>query len=361
MQSIDVDLEGRSYAVHVGTGILPQLGAKLNGLGAMGAVAVVTAPPVWAHHGSRLDAILRGSGIYAKIIEVPDGEKAKSLEVYSNVVDDLLASGADRSSVVVSFGGGCVGDLAGFVAATYMRGIRLVHVPTTLLAQVDASIGGKTAINHPRAKNLVGVFHQPSFVLSDMDLLKTLPVREIGCGVAELIKYGAVLDCGLLDLLEGEMPALLRLEAASLERAVTSAVKLKAEMVSRDELDRGTRMLLNFGHTVGHAIEAATSHGCSHGEAVALGMVAEARLSKCVGLLSEEDEKRLRHIIAAYGLPIGASGIPLEAVISLMENDKKATAGALRFALPRRLGEGTLVTAPPMDVVRSSVKEVVGN
>lgn len=361
MQAIAVDLGDRSYPVYIGHGVLPQLGGLLRGLGSGGLVAVITVPPVRAHYGGRVEEILLDSGLGAKIIEVPDGERAKSLEVYSDVVEKLLDSCAGRDSVVVSLGGGCVGDLAGFVAATYMRGVRLVHVPTTLLAQVDASVGGKTAINHPRAKNLLGAFHQPSFVLADMDLLRTLPPREVGCGMAELIKYGAMLDQGLFGLLEEEGPAFLRLEAAPLEEAVTAAVRLKAGVVSRDELDQGSRMLLNFGHTVGHSIEAATSHGYSHGEAVALGMVAEAKISVGVGLLSEAEEKRLERLITAYGLPVRASGVPLGAVMALMGNDKKAKAGALRFALPRSLGEGTLISAPPNNLVLSSVREVVGD
>ena len=358
MRTITVELGKRSYPVHIGEGTLSMLGDSLKP--EKGTVALLTVPPVKTLYCGMAENILSKSGIDAKIIEVPDGEQAKSIGVFSDVVEKLAGFGAGKDSVIVSLGGGCVGDLAGFVAATYMRGTQLVHVPTTLLAQVDAGIGGKTAINHPKAKNLIGAIYQPKFVLEDTALLATLPARELGCGTAELIKYGAMLDCNLLGTLEKDFSGLLSLEPSLLERVVSRAVSLKAGIVARDELDQGVRMLLNFGHTVGHAIESLTSYRVSHGEAVALGMAAEARMSKRMGMLNSSEVERLDSVIASYGLPARSKdGLRPESVAGMMERDKKARAGKVRLALPRRLGEGTVVTAPSLDIMLSCIAEVI--
>jgi 3-dehydroquinate synthase len=236
-------------------------------------------------------------------------------------------------------------------------------VPTTLLAQVDSSIGGKTALNLPDAKNIIGTFHQPRLVLSDIDLLKTLPEREIKCGIAELIKYGAIMDRGLLDFLERERDAVMRLEQRAVLEAVASAARLKAKIVSEDEDESvGLRHILNFGHTIGHAVEAATGYeACSHGEAVAVGMAGEARLAVSLGLCAKVEAEKLEGIISSYGLPTRIVGIDPARVMELMGHDKKVSAGKWRFALPRGMGKSIVVSGPPMEAVREAVKGVAGD
>ena len=362
MQTVVVNLGVRSYPVYIGHEILPRLGGLVKSTGAEDIVALVTVPVVRELYGKAAEETLLKEGIKPEVLEVPDGEAAKTPEVFMEVVGRLLGLNAGRGALIISLGGGCVGDLAGFVAATYMRGVNLVHVPTTLLAQVDSSVGGKVAINLPDAKNLIGTVYQPRLVLADTALLKTLPPREVGCGMAELIKCGAMLDYRLLESLESDRDALLRLEGARLEEIVSTAVRLKAEVVAGDELDYSSRMLLNFGHTIGHAIEAATAYeGYSHGEAIAVGMVAEAKVSRALDLMSEAEVKRLEGLISAYGLPTRVNGVTLESIAQLIAHDKKVKSGRWRFSLPKRLGEGTVIEDPPREVVLSGIREVIGD
>ena len=362
MQTVMVNLGARSYPVYIGHGILPKLGGLVRSIGAGDVVALVTAPPVRRLYGKAAEETLLKEGINPEVLEVPDGEMAKTPEVFMEVVGGLLALNAGRGPLIISLGGGCVGDLAGFVAATYMRGVNLVHIPTTLLAQVDSSVGGKVAINHPDAKNLIGTVYQPRLVLSDTALLKTLPPREVGCGMAELIKCGAMLDYRLLESLESDRDDLLRLDGTRLEEVVSTAVRLKAGVVMGDELDYGGRMLLNFGHTIGHAIEAATAYeGYSHGEAIALGMVAEAKISRALGLMSETEVERLKELISTYGLPTRVNGVTPESITQLIAHDKKVKSGRWRISLPKKLGEGTVVEDPPREVVLSAIREVIGD
>jgi len=364
--TIGVSLGRRSYPVHIGAGLLRALGREVKPL-ARGLTVIVTAAPVRRLYGMAAEESLRAEGVHAEVLEVPDGEAAKTCEAFAAVVEGLLGMNAGRDALILSLGGGCVGDLAGFVASVYKRGTALVHVPTTLLAQVDSSIGGKTAINHPRAKNLLGTIYQPRLVLADTGLLRTLPPKEVGCGMAELIKYGAILHAPLLDLLEAEKEAILRLSGGLMEEVIATAVRLKAEVVERDELDDGSvsgsrsRIMLNFGHTVGHAIEASMAYReYSHGEAVAIGMVAEAKLSSALGLMSPAEAERLEELISSYGLPTRLSGdaVTPEALLSLMIHDKKAESGRMRLPLPKRLGEGTVVS-PAEGAVVSAIEEVL--
>jgi len=362
LQTVMVNLGARSYPVYIGHGILPTLGGLVSSIGAEDVVALVTVPVVRRLYGKAAEETLLKEGVKPEVLEVPDGEMAKTPEVFMEVVGRLLSLNASRGALIISLGGGCVGDLAGFVAATYMRGVNLVHVPTTLLAQVDSSVGGKVAINHPDAKNLIGTVYQPRLVLADTGLLKTLPPREVGCGMAELIKCGAMLDYRLFESLEGNRDDLLRLDGARLEEVVSTAVRLKAKVVAEDELDYGSRMLLNFGHTIGHAIEAATAfEGYSHGEAIAVGMVAEAKVSRALDLMSEAEAERLEGLISAYGLPTRVNGVTLESIAQLIAHDKKVKSGRWRFSLPKRLGEGTVIEDPPREVVLSGIREVIGD
>ncbi|MBC7112468.1 MAG: 3-dehydroquinate synthase [Candidatus Methanomethyliales bacterium] len=362
METITVNLGRRSYSVHIGNGLLSSVGRYLREVSEGEKVVVLTVPPVRGLYGRIVEDSLSNEGLDYFIIEVPDGEGAKSFESYLEVVNALLEHNVGREAVIASFGGGCVGDLAGFVAATYMRGTKLAHIPTTLLAQVDSSIGGKVAINHPLAKNLIGTFYQPKLVVTDVGLLKTLPPREIRNGIAELIKYGAILNSSLFSILEQYKDDIKGLQSDLIERIVSIAIKIKADVVAIDEFDKNARMLLNFGHTVGHALESATSYSYySHGEAVGVGMVVEGRISNRLGLLSHRDLHRMESLISAYGLSKRARRGSVEGVLTSIYHDKKVRSGKLRFAVPTKIGEGTVITDPPEEIITSSLEEVMCN
>ncbi|MEJ5292166.1 MAG: 3-dehydroquinate synthase [Candidatus Methanosuratincola sp.] len=362
MRQITVRAGGLGYPVLIGAGLLGEVGRKLRELAGDGRVVIITVPPVRELYLQRVSASLEDEGIEPLVISVPDGEGAKTPETYLDVVGRMLDSGAGRDSLVASLGGGCAGDLAGFVASTYMRGVGLVHMPTTLLAQVDSSIGGKSALNHPRAKNLIGSFHQPRLVISDTSVLRTLPQKEVRCGLAEMVKYGAILDRGLFELLEGKAGDVLALEEGVLEEAIRRSVEIKARVVSADEKDWGERMLLNFGHTVGHAIEAATGYDrYSHGEAVAIGMLAEARIAAQLGMIGSADVERIEALVSRLGLPTRIKGATVDDLIGLMKGDKKVRGGEARFALPFAIGSGAVVEVNDRKLVARALEGVLGN
>ena len=270
---------------------------------------------------------------------IPDGETHKNWNTLHDLVTRLLEMQAERSTTLVALGGGVVGDVAGFAAAIYQRGMRFVQIPTTLLAQVDSSVGGKTAVNHPLGKNMIGAFHQPDAVLIDIDCLATLPARELAAGLAEVVKYGAIRDAAFFAWLESHLDRLLAREPAALEEAVAVSCRIKAGIVAADERETGERALLNFGHTFGHAIEAAQGYGnWLHGEAVAAGMVIAARLSQRRGMLPAGDAERLVDLLRRSGLPVAAPSLPLARWMSLMAQDKKVAEGAIRFILLEALG-----------------------
>jgi 3-dehydroquinate synthase len=291
---------------------------------------------------------LAGVGIEPAVAILPPGEATKSLASASRLYDVLVNHMADRHTAVVAIGGGVIGDLAGFVAATYARGIPLVMVPTTLLAQVDSSVGGKVGVNHPGAKNIIGAFHQPSGVWIDTETLRTLPDREIRCGLAEVVKYGVILDGAFFEELERSVEAILRRDARMLRRIVARSCELKASVVSRDEREEtGLRAVLNFGHTIAHAIEAVAGYDgpYQHGEAVAVGMVAEARLAERLGWITPEIVGRIHRLLDRLGLPTTAPELDPDRLISAMARDKKNRGGRIRFVLPRSLGHVELTDA----------------
>jgi 3-dehydroquinate synthase len=289
-------------------------------------------------------------------VEVPDGEAAKTLTVAAQCWNALLEAGLDRTSTVVALGGGAVGDLAGFVAATFMRGVHLVHVPTTVLAQVDASIGGKTAIDHPRAKNLIGAFHQPRLVLTDPATLASLSEREFRSGLAEIVKHGIVLDAAYFAEVEASAATMLGRDLATLERVIAGSCRLKAAIVERDEREAELRHVLNYGHTIGHALEAVTGYSrWTHGEAVALGIVGEARLAERLGLTARATVERQEHLLTALGLPTRAGGIEADAVLAAIGRDKKSRDGRVPFVLAPAIGEFRLVYDVPGDEVLAAV------
>ena len=289
-------------------------------------------------------------GLETPIAVVPAGEASKSLDRAGDLFDRLVGMRADRQTCVVALGGGVIGDLAGFVAATYARGVPLLMIPTTLLAQVDSAVGGKVGVNHPRAKNIIGAFHQPVGVWIDTETLATLPPRELRCGLAEVVKYGVILDERFFRDLERDVKPILAREPGTIRRIVARSCALKADVVTRDEREEtGLRAVLNFGHTIGHAIEAVAGYGgrFQHGEAVAVGMIAECALAERIGWVSAADSARLRALIEAFGLPDSAGGLDPEALIDAMRGDKKNRGGRTRFVLPRGgLGRVELTDLP---------------
>lgn len=328
------------YDVVVAPGALDELGARLQALGGLGPVVLVTNPTVRGLYGAAAESSLRAAALDPVVAEIPDGERYKTMATLETILDAALSRGADRSSVVVALGGGVVGDLAGFAAATLYRGVRLYMVPTTLLAQVDSSVGGKTGVNRPQGKNLVGAFHQPSGVLADTSVLATLPEREYRAGLAEVVKYGVILDGDFFAFLERGVGRLNVRDPELLVEVVERCVQLKASVVERDERERGLRRLLNFGHTVGHAVEKATAYSrLLHGEAVAMGMVAAARLSERLGVCGSEVSTRIQSLLSALGL---ATEIPADveraAVIDAVAYDKKAQGSKVVFVLAEGIG-----------------------
>lgn len=359
MIDIAVNLGSRSYRILVGPGLLRAVGAELSRTGVGSRVAVLSDEPVMVLHGRQVVEGLEAAGFSVTEIRLPAGEAAKTLATAERAWDALLAAGLDRTSTVVAVGGGAVGDLSGFVAATYMRGVNFVQVPTTLLAQVDASIGGKTAIDHPRAKNLIGAFHQPRFVVVDPAVLLTLPEREFRSGLAEVIKHGIVLDAAYFADLEAHLSALLARDLPTLTRVVAGSCRIKAAVVERDEQEAELRAVLNYGHTIGHAVEAVTGfERWTHGEAVALGIAAEARLAERLGIAGADATARQTGILQAVGLPVRGSGAEPAAVIEALARDKKARDGRVPFVLAPRIGAFRLVFDVPQAAVLETLEEL---
>ena len=363
-RSITVGLDGRAYEVVIGPGLIDQAGERLAPLSSNGRAAVVADATVAALHGERLMASLAAAGLKASPITIPPGEGSKSFAGLESLLHQLLALGLDRGDLIVAFGGGVVGDLAGFAAAIYKRGADFAQIPTTLLAQVDSSVGGKTAIDTPHGKNLVGAFHQPRLVLADLGVLATLPDREMRCGYAEVIKYGMLGDAAFFAWLEANGAAVLLREPAALAQAIGRSVRMKAEIVERDEREQGRRALLNLGHTFGHALETEVGFGdvLLHGEAVALGCAQAFRFSARLGLAPRQDAERAERGIAAAGLPVRLDQIArepfsAERLIAHMAQDKKAEGGAPTFILVRGIGEAFVAKDVDPSVLRDFLIE----
>ena len=334
--TLTVELGDRSYPIIIGAGLLGNgfdLAEHLGGDDCL-VVSNVTVAPLYL---DRLKSCLPGKRTVD--LALPDGEAFKTVETVEKILDELVTARAGRDTTVVALGGGVVGDIAGFAAACYMRGVDFIQVPTTLLAQVDSSVGGKTGVNHPGGKNLIGAFHQPRIVLIDTDTLATLPDREFRAGLAEVIKYGAIVDRTFFEWLEGNMPALLDRDPGALAHAIRRSCELKAEVVAEDEREAGKRALLNFGHTFGHAIENSLGYGeWLHGEAVAAGMVMAASMSG----ISDADQARLRSLVEAAGLPAGPPGIGAGKLLDAMTLDKKVQGSRLRFILLDGIGSACI-------------------
>ena len=346
MREVTVSLGERSYPILVGHGLLADC-APLARLAEGRMVAVVTDSNVAALHARPVAEALRAHAAALAEVVLPAGEAHKTWETLNRIFDALLAARFDRDALVVAVGGGVVGDMAGFAAAVYQRGIDFVQVPTTLLAQVDSSVGGKTGINHPLGKNMIGAFHQPRLVVIDVGTLETLPDRELRAGLAEVLKHGAIADLAYFDAVAASLPALRAKDPGALEAAVARSCEIKASVVERDEREGGLRAILNFGHTFGHAIEAGLGYGeWLHGEAVGAGMVMAADLSRRLGLLDEAGARRVREAVQAAGLPVRGPAWPSARYVELMSVDKKARQGTPRFVLLDGLGRATLRRVP---------------
>jgi 3-dehydroquinate synthase len=350
---------GGAYPAYAGWEILNQLPNWLREQGITRTVHIVADATVANLHGEALIGALRAGDIETVMHALPLSEGRKTLAAAEEVYDRLVTYRAERSHAVLAFGGGVATDLGGFVAATYLRGLPLIHVPTSLLGMVDAAVGGKVAVNHREGKNLIGAFYQPSLVVADAALLPTLPRREFISGWGEVIKHGLIMDLELLGWLEDEADALIALEPEPSARMLRRNIALKAQVVSADERESGLRMTLNYGHTTGHALEAATGYETLlHGEAVAVGMVAAAHIGRALGLITAEEEARQNRLIARYGLPLRAPGIDVETVIDAMSLDKKVSGKNLRWILLDGFGRTVIRDDVPMSLVREAVELV---
>ncbi|HKD67503.1 MAG TPA: 3-dehydroquinate synthase [Candidatus Binataceae bacterium] len=343
MVSFRVELGPASHTVAIGDGLLDRLGELAAAAGLRGRCAVITDTNVARLLAGRAEHALRAAGLDPVMVEVEPGEPSKSLSALERVYDRLIEYGLDRGASIFALGGGVVGDLAGFAAATFLRGVALVQIPTTLLAQVDSALGGKTAVNHRLGKNLIGAIYQPRLIVADVGLLRTLPEREFREGIAEVIKYGAIMDAPFIGELERDLEPLLARRPDLLEAIVDRCLRHKAYVVEHDEREAELRTILNFGHTVGHALENSAGYGrYLHGEAIAIGMIAAARLSCALAGLKQEEEQRLRALIAAYGLPTEMpTGWCNDEFQQALGRDKKRAGDAIRFVLLSALGKTT--------------------
>ncbi|MDE2598671.1 MAG: 3-dehydroquinate synthase [Rhodocyclaceae bacterium] len=359
MRTLTVALGERSYPIHIGPGLLQHAELILPHLKSK-AVAIVSNTTVAPLYLKALAAPLREAGIKVTEIILPDGEEYKNWDSLNQIFDALLANRCDRTTTLIALGGGVIGDLAGFAAASYQRGVPFIQVPTTLLSQVDSSVGGKTGINHPRGKNMIGAFWQPQLVLADTDTLKTLAERELSAGLAEVVKYGLIRDLPFLEWLEANMGRLCGREAEALTYAIERSCRNKAEVVAADEFEtakEGGRALLNLGHTFGHAIETGLGYGeWLHGEAVGAGTVMAAELSRRLGWLTDAEFERARKLLAAAGLPIMGAPLGVERYIDLMGHDKKVVAGKLRLVLLKHLGEAVTYSEASPEHIRATIE-----
>ncbi|AJF06060.1 3-dehydroquinate synthase [Geoalkalibacter subterraneus] len=363
---IEVGLGERSYPIWIGSGVLPRLGEALKRVSFPRRIAVVTNETVAPLYGEQVLSALRQSSFAAELIVLPDGEEHKNLESLNFIFDELITRGFDRGTGLIALGGGVIGDLAGFAAATYLRGIPFVQVPTTLLAQVDSSVGGKTAINHRLGKNLVGAFYQPRHVHIDVDTLATLPEREFRAGCAEIVKYGVIRDGDFFEWLEDNAQRIGERDPACLIHAVRISCQIKADIVEIDEKEGGLRAILNYGHTLGHAVELLSGYGkVRHGEAVAIGMVAAATVSSRLGHCSSADVERIRRLLSALGLPVRLPDFAASDYLAALSRDKKVQDGRLRMIFNRGIGDCLIedvadperTIAPVLDSLRNEVDQ----
>lgn len=357
MKTITVALGERSYPIHLGAGALAKLPEVLSGLNTQGTAAIVTDSNVGPLYADRVAALAREGGLEPVVCVFPAGEEHKRLARIEELCGQFLEARMDRSSVIIALGGGVVGDVAGFAAASFMRGIRFIQIATTIVAQVDSSVGGKTGVNHPLGKNIIGAFHQPEAVLIDMTLLDTLPERELPAGLAEAIKHGVIADAALFEFMEAHADAILARDHAALETPILRSCEIKADVVAQDERERGLRAILNYGHTFGHGIEAVTHYKkYLHGEAVALGMHAAGVLARELGLVDDAFVQRQRACLQAFKLPVAWPELPIDETLEAMTHDKKVQRGTMKFIVAQKLGQAAQRTDVTKEQVRRALE-----
>ncbi len=340
---IKVGLQDRSYSILFGQNLLSILGEQLEIINFPKKIAIVTNPTVFGFYGQTVLNALEGKGFNCTVIEIPDGEEFKNLATLESIYDQLIEKNFDRGSGLLALGGGVIGDIAGYAAASFLRGIPFVQVPTTILSQVDSSVGGKTAVNHRLGKNLIGAFYQPKLVLIDIDTLKTLDLREIRAGIAEIVKYGIISDKDFFSWLENNVDNLLNLDPEALLYAVKRSCQIKADIVEIDEREGSVRALLNYGHTFGHAIESLCGYGeWRHGEAVACGMVVASRISENLGFADAESTQRINSLLCRFHLPVEAPSYTIHQFVTAMRRDKKVREGSLSLVLNHGIGKAGL-------------------
>lgn len=363
MNTIPVSLGERSYQIVIGDGILGTLGDTARRIGLGTKEMIVTSAALWPSYGKVVHDSLASTGFDVSVALVNDEEESKSLQTVHSVYDNLVENEFDRSSGIVAVGGGVIGDVTGFAAATFMRGIRFIQVPTTLLAQVDSSIGGKTGVNHPRGKNLVGAFHQPALVWTDVSTLQTLPERELRSGLAEVIKYAIIADPQLFRILETTVGSFSKASTETLIDIVSRCCSIKARIVEEDEKEHGVRSILNYGHTIGHALEALTNYTYyTHGEAVAVGMTAAARISCEIGATERKMAENQERVLRMAGLPASIDcPIDPHEIVKQLNSDKKRLAGRVRWVLPKTIGEVFLTDEVPLDVALDVLGGMIGS
>ncbi len=353
MPTVHVNLDKRNYPIVVGNEILKDIGDSLQNFEAISKIAIVINPLVASFHLKSVKESLLNKGFKVSVIIVPDGEKFKDYRQLLNIHRKLVQEKLDRRSLIIALGGGVIGDISGFAAATFMRGIRYVQIPTSLLAQVDSSIGGKTGINFLKIKNLIGSFYQPKLVYTDVSLLRTLSQEELHNGLAEVIKYGVIKDAGFFQYLEKNIEKILDLDLSCLEKVVFQCAEIKAKIVQEDEKEKGIRTILNYGHTLGHCFETVSKFSYKHGQAVSLGMVYAGKIAQKIGLLNREDAKKIERLLQKAHLPVS----PLkkfnpQEILAILEMDKKRSAGKQKFVLPKKIGQVIIKDDIPIELLK---------
>lgn len=360
MEEVRVNLGDRSYSILIGPELLKNAGAIFTERGITGKIFIVTNPIVAGWYLESLVQSLTTAGYEVQVMEIPDGEESKSLEQLSRIYDRLVEGKYDRKSILIALGGGVIGDLTGFAASSYMRGIQFIQMPTSLLAQVDSSVGGKVAVNHPRGKNLIGAFYQPSLVITDIATLKTLPERELSCGMAEVIKYGVIMDENFFRLIIAEQAMIRATDPSTMSWVVAGSCEMKAQVVEQDEKESGLRAILNFGHTIGHALECVTDYTVfKHGEAVALGMLGAILIALRMEILKQPDlYDLLVQFCQKFNLPTEIPGLPVKDIYETIFLDKKVAHGQIRWVLPKSIGTVDVYKDIPSQVVEQVLREM---
>ncbi len=360
IDKIIVGLGERSYPIYISNNFLSAVGETCKTLGLKGNVLIITNDKIYGHYGEQTLKSFTDANYKTEIFQIPDGEKYKCLETISQIYDHLIGGNYSRQTILAALGGGVVGDITGFAAATYMRGIKFIQIPTSLVAMVDSSVGGKTGVNHPKGKNIIGSFYQPSLVYVDTNLLKTLPCEEFIAGLAEVIKYGIIRDNNFFEFLASHSSQILKLSDDEIKKIVYTSCKIKSEIVEKDEREAGLRAILNFGHTVGHAIETLTNYNkFKHGEAVALGMMAASFIAQEIEIFSNIYLQKLWDLIKKFKLPYKLSkDFPYDKVAEQLLKDKKVMDGKVRFVLPRKIGEVIIRDDIKSDAIINALKRM---